>query len=47
VKTIALKKASSPLAEYVRHLKNGALVVMRDGRPTAALVRQKLAASAP
>jgi hypothetical protein len=39
MKTIELKKASSPLAEYVRLLRNGALVVMRNGRPTAALVR--------
>ena len=38
MRTIELKKASSPLAEYVTHLEDGALVVTRNGRPTAALV---------
>ena len=38
MKTIELNKASSSLAEYVSHLEGGALVVTRNGQPTAALL---------
>lgn len=38
MRTIEIKKAGAPLAEYVTQLKDGALVVTRNGRPTAALV---------
>ena len=38
MKTIELKKASLPLAEYVKHLDGGALVITSNGGPTAALV---------
>ena len=38
MKTIELKKASLPLAEYVKHLDGGALVITGNSGPAAALV---------
>ena len=38
MKTIELKKASLPLAEYVKQLAGRALVITNNGGPAAALV---------
>jgi antitoxin (DNA-binding transcriptional repressor) of toxin-antitoxin stability system len=38
MKTIELKKASSPLADYVKNLQEGVLIVTKNGRLAAALV---------
>ncbi len=42
-RTIQLKEAVEPLANYVRKIRGGAIVVMSKGRPIAAVISLKKA----